>query len=596
MNALPTLSEEEISDWTDSRSLVRGEDYFQVGAISNPRLQGTRLLADCEGSGPTPYRVEMSLGEEGIVSGYCSCPVGGAGDCKHCVALLLTWLHEPEEFLTQEIVQNHLAERSREELVALIEQMVARHPDLTALLEMPISGVSTTSATLDPAVIRRQVDSAVDNMGYDGGWRRRGYGNDAQLYSIASQGSDYLAAGEVTNAVAVFTTLAEGVIESYDEMYDDEGEIVSVVDGCAEDLGECLKGTTDPNLRKQIFQTLFAIYQWDLGEGGIGGGDAAHAVLQTETTADEKAAIADLVRAELPAQSANSENNWRAKALGGFLLQLEAETLGDEDYLRLCRETGRIEDLVRRLLELERSSEAAEAAKGAPIHEFLALSRIIYAAGHTRLAEQIVAEQMEQIGRTEKWKTQEFHQQVISWMLVRDAASEALPLALLLLDESKRLAPYQQVREIAGKIGVWPEIQRSVLGKLEAQKEFSLLTQIYVEEKRVDDALAALALAEKPQSRFPYHANSASLRLSVAQLAEESRPQAAIEIYCAVAEQEINGRQRQTYASAAGYLKHAKTIYTRLEDIATWTALIAHIRQEYKRLRALQDELNKAGL
>ena len=100
MNDLPTLSEEEIREWTDSTSFSRGKSYYSNGAIVNPRVQGMNLLADCRGSAPAPYRVEMTLDEEGIVSGYCSCPVGGGGNCKHCVALLLIWLYAPQSFTT----------------------------------------------------------------------------------------------------------------------------------------------------------------------------------------------------------------------------------------------------------------------------------------------------------------------------------------------------------------------------------------------------------------------------------------------------------------------------------------------------------------
>ena len=119
MDNLPTLSEEEIRDWTDSRSFSRGKSYYNGGAILNPRMQGMNLLASCRGSAPAPYQVEIVLSEDGIVAGLCSCPVGGG--CKHGVALLLTWLYEPESFTTQEAVQKSLDERSRKELVALID-------------------------------------------------------------------------------------------------------------------------------------------------------------------------------------------------------------------------------------------------------------------------------------------------------------------------------------------------------------------------------------------------------------------------------------------------------------------------------------------
>ena len=131
--------------------------------------------------------------------------------------------------------------------------------------------------------------------------------------------------------------------------------------------------------------------------------------------------------------------------------------------------------------------------------------------------------------------------------------------------------------------------------ELEKEKNFVLLTQIYVEEGRVDDALAALTQAEKTKQRS-YYFEPTGLRLSVARLAEETRPAAAIEIYRAQAQQEIAGRQRDSYASAARHLQQVKRLYARLGENARWDALIAQIRQENSRLRALKEELPKAGL
>lgn len=592
MSNLPTLSEEEIEEWTDSRSFQRGASYYRGGAIRNPRVQGNRLLADCSGSAATPYRVEITLNEDGIQSGYCSCPVGAGGDCKHCIALLLTWLYEPDSFITQEVVESHLAERSREELVALIEQMIARYPDLSTLLEMPLAGVSPATTQLDPAVIRRQISSAVENLYYDGDWRG-GYASAHQLYSITGQGDDYFNAGEVANAATVYITLAEEVIENYEEMYDEEGEIVSVVDNCAQGLSACLEASEDVALRDRIVQALFAIYEWDIQQGGIGGGDSAVGALQTLTTDEEKAEIAALLRAKLATKKDSALDNWGAQALGGLLLQMEAETLSDEEYLRICRETGRTTDLIQRLLHLDRASEAADEVRTVSGFRLLPLARMIYDAGHTHLAEQLLHESLEAADQRSAAAILEV---LIAWAQARQAQSEALALALRLLESAKSLEAYQQVREIAESMGVWQETRREILGKREAEGNFMLLTQIYVDEKQVDNALRSLEQNETGQRRSAYFWVRPSLRLSVAQLAEEERPHAAIAIYRAEAQNQINGRKRDTYAEAARYLQKIKALYTRLDENDAWARMIGEIRQENKRLRALMDELKRAGL
>ena len=110
-----------------------------------------------------------SLSPQGIISGHCSCPVGGAGRCKHAAALLLTWLHEPEAFHELEALETNLAQRSKGELVALISKMIGRYPDLEMLLELPSPGDPDACDALDADLIRRQVNVAFSRAGDD--WR-----------------------------------------------------------------------------------------------------------------------------------------------------------------------------------------------------------------------------------------------------------------------------------------------------------------------------------------------------------------------------------------------------------------------------------------
>jgi uncharacterized Zn finger protein len=99
MSGLPELTEADVRAWTDPRSFRRGERYYWHGHILNPSREGNLLKARCIGSRPDPYRVQIMLGPTWIVAADCSCPVGEGGHCKHAVARLLTWLHEPGAFM-----------------------------------------------------------------------------------------------------------------------------------------------------------------------------------------------------------------------------------------------------------------------------------------------------------------------------------------------------------------------------------------------------------------------------------------------------------------------------------------------------------------
>lgn len=187
MTDLPQLTENDIRRWTDERSFGRGRGYFQSGRILNPRRQGNTLKARCTGSRPQPYHVEITLGPEGILAGECSCPVGAGGHCKHAVALLLTWLREPDT-LTAEDLETALNRRTKVELLVLIRRMLDRYPDLETLLELPIVGKGEPPP-VNADVISRQARSAFAGIGYDD-WGAT-YGIAQQLLELVKIGDNY---------------------------------------------------------------------------------------------------------------------------------------------------------------------------------------------------------------------------------------------------------------------------------------------------------------------------------------------------------------------------------------------------------------------
>ncbi len=89
--------------------------------------------------------------------------------------------------------------------------------------------------------------------------------------------------------------------------------------------------------------------------------------------------------------------------------------------------------------------------------------------------------------------------------------------------------------------------------------------------------------------------DSGNYAMRVAQAAETDHPQAALDIYRRRAKGLINARGRSNYHEAAGLLTRMQKLY-RHQSSADWADYIANLRLRHRRLPALQDELNKAGL
>ena len=74
------------------------------------------------------------------------------------------------------------------------------------------------------------------------------------------------------------------------------------------------------------------------------------------------------------------------------------------------------------------------------------------------------------------------------------------------------------------------------------------------------------------------------------------QPRAAIALYQSAAERLIRTQGRDNYAAAARYLARVRGLYGRLGEEAAWLALIGGLRDQNRRLRALREELDRAGL
>src|SRR6266849_2979673 len=284
------LSEADIQGYCDVASFRKGYDYYLEHEIVEPTLSGSVLRAFFQGSSGSSYRVEATLLPAGdksphkVVSSGCSCPRGGF--CKHLVALLLTWIHQPERFVVRSWLMARLDEKSREELLALLEQLVQRQPDIEPVVELLIELPLATPAqgknrpgrgkerTLDPSTIQSQVDSAFYHAGEGWGAASR---VAAELERLCDIGKSFAEAGEWANAQVVYATVAEETAIQYEGLHD-EGQVSWILGQCAAGLVGCLtvqstlpkRERLDAEDREELLATLFDLWKFGNNYGGIG--------------------------------------------------------------------------------------------------------------------------------------------------------------------------------------------------------------------------------------------------------------------------------------------------------------------------------------
>lgn len=575
------LTEADVQAWVGDTSFRRSTAYVRSGAVINPRRLGMTLKAQCQGSASQPYRVEATLTPGGIAAANCSCPVGWEGRCKHVAALLLTWINDPSDFRETEDLQTALERRSKDELIGLIQAMVTRYPDLELLLELPLPGSTGTQRAIEPQVIERQVRGAFAQAG--DGWDAAA--NIAtSLQSVLALGEGYVRQHDWSNAVVVYRTLAQAVLDHYEQYQDEDGQLGMIVNDCVAGLGECLAESQDAMQCDEILRALFDIYCWDLDFGGIGIGDEVPDIIKANTSPAERQRVAQWARAILPSGSSAWGDSWRRQVLGGFVLELEMDAMDDETFLRTCRETGRLHDLVMRLLHLGRVEEALADIRQAPNYELIQMADLLIAKGYVDQAEALVRE-----------RAGAGYDNHLAFWLKRRArergdAGEALAIAEQMFWALPSMPGYHEVKELAQQTNRWDEVRARLLKRLTREKRHDLLTMIYLGENEIDQALEVYG-----KTTGGIYGGGA-MGIQVARAAEETHPRESLRLYGEAVNRLIQMQGRDNYATAAGYLQRMRALYRRLDEEQIWQSLVTDLRTRHKRLRALQEELTKAGL
>jgi uncharacterized Zn finger protein len=578
MTTIPKLSEQEIREFIGEQSFQRGQRYFSNGAIFDARRQGMTLKARCEGSRSEAYRVEVTFDTTHVIEVSCSCPIGG--HCKHVAALLLTWQARPEEFLEEEDVDTILKESDKAELIALIKQMLRREPDL----ELLVQAKSKRQAQINPEVYRRQVETIFRDAGNEWGVEADIAGDLFEVKEVAdmfAQRSDY------ANTALVYEVLIEGMLKYSSRYEDEDGELRSVIDACIEALDTCLtKVQDDSALREKMLQLLFAIHGFDIHAGGIGFGEEAPEILLGHATGEERQKIVQWTLdaiAQIP-----DKTSWERQQWGSFLLELGEETLDDEAFLRICRETGRVADAVERLLELGRVKEAVKETEPIGDYDLLRMADIF--VKHEQAAT------IEPIMWKRGWKLQDMR--LLEWLEKRyqarkDPATPLLQAGLNFLYRHRpTLESYRELRDVAQQFGQWEKIRPAAIAAIKPPYD-DLVIRIALDENDIDMIINMLKVEGVPSYSYAFTRNRV---FKVVQSLEETHPSTALAVYRAYVEYHIGQRNRQGYQEACWCLAIMRTLYNKLGKSDEWTNYITALRERYHTLRALKEELAKAKL
>src|SRR6266487_1720978 len=499
----------------------------------------------------------------------------------------------------------HQAQQARADIVRPLadypwhmRQFWVRHPD--GYLIRPAQRL----LSVNPATYRRQVADA---------FQHETSRISQQLLPVKHTADQLVRQQDFLGAATIYETLVNEIFEEshlyfdeeadYYDYYEEEGYypeeegLEELVQECIEALGNCLADPhTDRVARTKIIEVLFAIYRRDLhADESHGFANSAAEQLVRYTQPLERRTLVAWIQ-DILEDEEEEVTGFQRQAYGRFLLDLEQDTLDDEAYLRICRETGRTSDLIDRLLTLGRIDEAARETERVDDSFLPQLADLFIRHEQDAVAERLVKARIKEQPdvRLLEW-LQKYYQ-------ARGNQVAELEIVERLLHIQPYLGRYQQLRDLARRLKCWETLRPEVLAFLEQTSNTRLLIQIALDEGNIDEALQRLkGIVKKDRYGSTYedgygYYGSGTIALEVARAAEETRPREAIEIYRQYAERLIAMRGRQNYQQACKYLAKMRVLYEKLGENEAWTNYITALREQNRNLRALKEELTHAGL
>jgi uncharacterized Zn finger protein len=308
---LPRLTEADIRNLASEPSFERGETYYRDGAVLDPICQATHLRAQCEGSDYEPYQVSATLDESGIIETSCTCPYDYGGICKHIVALLLTYVRNPQSFRFIPPLATLLAGRSQEELIALIGEIIKREPELLSLVELSVTTEQARQGKpLDVAAYRLQARRALRHESE--------HVVEKELRALRELAARSAKAGDWLNAGAIYHAVLDETVRGYDDTLremDEDGDISILIDEFALGLSQCLKkSNADDQARRAWLEALLEAELTDIEMGGIDLAPSAREAVLAHANEEEWAWIEKRLGTAI-----SKSRDWGRQALTRFL-------------------------------------------------------------------------------------------------------------------------------------------------------------------------------------------------------------------------------------------------------------------------------------
>jgi len=587
MTPRPNLTEAAVRRLASAQSYARGEDYYYSGAVLDVTLRGNTLHAEVEGSQYEPYRVTVELDEAGIVDTDCSCPYDWGGICKHIVALLLTYIRDPDRIRERPPLSALLDGLDRETLRDLLAELIARQPSLADWLESRVTArrareqaPSETGRAprqrrmpLDVEAFRRQVRRILRSGGY---YDEYGDTDEAigELESLLAQVQGFIEAGDGDNALLILGAIAEELMgeEWLALAYGDA--VFYFFDDMGRAFAEAILSADLSDEEREAWAGRLRRWAHELEDYGCSSFNVAigAAELGWDYEPLQRAMRGDFDR----------RGAWEGEAppyaddLAIARLNVLERQGRTEEYLNLAEAEGQSERYVTMLVKLGRYDEALEYGLKhlATPGEALALAKAFREHEKVEAALRVAQHGLRLEYEPGKAPLAEWLRDLAAGLGEREIALEAAEVAFQV---SPSLAAYQAVEDLAGD--AWPAMREALLDYLRDREDHissEALVDVFLYEGLVDEAI-------RVADRDGYYI----LVEQVVDAVWERRPEWAIRACQKQAAPIIEGGQADRYHHAVRWLEKARRAAEAAGRLDEWRAYVEEIRRHHSRKHKL---------
>ena len=586
---MTAFTEADVRAGANDQSFQRGSSYYRTGAVSDLVRRGNLLTAQVSGSDYAPYRIDVTLLDDGSIgAASCTCPYDWGGYCKHIVAVLLMALRE-DAITVKPDLDTLLAGLTEAQLRRIIRAVVEDEPALVAVIEQevewlkttPVAAASATPAahaiTVDVAAIRREmrkdfrrIAATGGGSGYsDGYWDddAGAFEPDEVLFHHRELAERLLAAGDAAAATDVITAMIEEWgegIAGLDEWIAEAN--VDVFDETALDLGVLLAEAllSQDFSPDQRAQWLARVEDW--GEESIDP-DVVETALNHWW---DYPPLVAAMQGNITEQGAWGEGEAPAFADELTLVRLRIlERQGrTQAYIHLAEAEGQTSLYVNMLA---RSGQVARAVAEArqwteSPTAVLSLARVLVEQGEHAAALDVAGHGLDMAGQGSKT---ELARWTVTLAQGADDPALALRAAQTAFTSSFELADYQVAERLAG--ADWPAVRAGLLEQMARSGSYHKV-DIYLYEHMLTEAMAEVD--------HSFHSGDLE---RVIQETRTDFPDWGIGKCKQRAESIMNEGKAKYYDSAVGWVRTARDIYRQHDRGAEWQAYLNGLLETHAR-------------